>query len=193
LWDPIITSSSFGPQGPTAPVNKTDRFFSDESILVEDEAEDEAEDDYNLTLNIKSEPHSADESEAEPHEPTKSSHRVDPMARIVYTKTGLVRLTDQNIELRNVIQRGILEVKVYIAFEHGYPNLVTKNVYTCDILLKAAQYHGAVPIEKWMWTDNKYLLALTNLVGFVSLLQTNTDIVHRSMLVLVCFAARSRT
>ncbi|KAG1814492.1 hypothetical protein EV424DRAFT_1541451 [Suillus variegatus] len=74
LWDPIMTSSSFGPQGPTAPVNKTNRFFSDESILVEDEAEDEAEDDYNLTLNIKSEPHSADESEAEPHEPTKSLH-----------------------------------------------------------------------------------------------------------------------
>ncbi|KAG2118346.1 hypothetical protein BD769DRAFT_1390684 [Suillus cothurnatus] len=38
------------------------------------EAEDEAEDDYNLTLNIKSEPHSADESETEPHEHTKSSH-----------------------------------------------------------------------------------------------------------------------
>ncbi|KAG1830884.1 hypothetical protein EV424DRAFT_1534813 [Suillus variegatus] len=164
LWDPIMTSSSFVPQGPTAPVNKTNRFFSDESILVEDEAEDEAEDDYNLTLDIKSEPHSADESEAEPHGPTKSLHRVDPMARIVYTKTGSVQLTDQNIELRNVIQRGILEVKVYIAFEHRYPDLVTKNVYTRDILLKAAQYHSVVPIEKRMRTDNEYLLALTNLI-----------------------------
>lgn len=163
-----MTSSSFESQGPTSHVKKTS---SNESILAEDEAEDEAEDDSDVgTLNIKSEAHSDAESEAESHDTTESSIHLDPTARLVYTKTGSVRLTDQNIELRKVIQRGILEVKAYIAFEHGYPDLVTKNVYTRDILLKAARYHAAAPIERRMQTDDEYLLALTNLVSVVSLL-----------------------
>ncbi|KAG1759122.1 hypothetical protein EDD22DRAFT_849484 [Suillus occidentalis] len=161
LWDPIMTSSSFGSQGPTSRVKKTSRTCSNESILAEDEAEDDSDVG---TLNIKSEAHSDAESEAESHDTTESLLRLDPTARLVYTKTGSVRLTDQNIELRKVIQRGILEVKAYIAFEHGYPDLVTKNVYTHDILLKAARYHAAVPIEKRMQTDDEYLLALTNLI-----------------------------
>ncbi|KAG1837616.1 hypothetical protein F4604DRAFT_1692156 [Suillus subluteus] len=146
---------------PTSRVKKTSRTCSEESILLEDKAKDS--DNSNVgSLNIKSEAHSNAESKAESHE--SSLHVLDPTARIVYTKTGSVRLTDQNIELRKVIQRGILEVKAYIAFEHGYPDLVTKNIYTRDILLKAAQYHTAVPIEKRMQTDDEYLLALTNLI-----------------------------
>ncbi|KAG1883814.1 hypothetical protein F4604DRAFT_1677531 [Suillus subluteus] len=160
MWDSIMTSSSFGSQGLTGTrrVEKTNRSFSDESILVDDES-----DNHSPTLNIKPEPHSADESEAEPHS-TESSLQADPIACIVYSKTGSVRLTDQNIELRNVIQRGILEVKAYIAFEHSYPDLVLKNIYAREILLKAAQYHSAVPIEKRMRIDNEYLSALTNLI-----------------------------
>ncbi|KAG1857521.1 hypothetical protein F4604DRAFT_1931477 [Suillus subluteus] len=146
---------------PTSRVKKTSRTCSEESILLEDKAKDS--DNSNVgSLNIKSEAHSNAESKAESHE--SSLHVLDPTARIVYTKTGSVRLTDQNIELCKVIQRGILEVKAYIAFEHGYPDLVTKNIYTRDILLKAAQYHTAVPIEKRMQTDDEYLLALTNLI-----------------------------
>ncbi|KAG1846016.1 hypothetical protein F4604DRAFT_1936595 [Suillus subluteus] len=159
LWDPIMTSSSFGPWSPTARV-QVNRTFSNESILVEDEAED----DHNPTLNISSDSHSTDESDAEPHDSTEPSLQVDPMARLVYTKTGSVRLTDQNIELRKVIQRSILGVKAHIAFEHGYPDLVTKNVYTREILLNAAQYHSAAPIQKRMQIDNEYLLALTNII-----------------------------
>ncbi|KAG1838695.1 hypothetical protein F4604DRAFT_1941188 [Suillus subluteus] len=159
LWDPIMTSSSFGPWSPTARV-QVNRTFSNESILVEDEAKD----DHNPTLDISSDSHSTDESDAEPHDSTEPSLQVDPMAHLVYTKTGSVRLTDQNIELRKVIQRGILRVKAHIAFEHGYPDLVTKNVYTREILLNAAQYHSAAPIQKRMQTDNEYLLALTNII-----------------------------
>ncbi|KAG1883987.1 hypothetical protein F4604DRAFT_1919798 [Suillus subluteus] len=125
LWDPIMTSSSFGPR-----------------------IEDEAEDDHNPTLDISSDSHSTDESDAEPHDSTEPSLQVDPM----------------NIELHKVIQRGILGVKAHIAFEHGYPDLVTKNVYTREILLNAAQYHSAAPIQKQMQTDNEYLLALTNII-----------------------------
>ncbi|KAG2360824.1 hypothetical protein BDR07DRAFT_1511214 [Suillus spraguei] len=161
LWDPIMTSLSFESQHPTSHVKKTSRTCSEESILLEDEAKDS--DDSNVgSLNIKSKAHSDAESEAESHE--SSLHVLDPMARIVYTKTGSVRLTDQNIELHKVIQRGILKVKAYIAFKHRYPDLITKNVYTRDILLKAAWYHTAAPIEKRMQTDDKYLLALTNLI-----------------------------
>ncbi|KAG2359227.1 hypothetical protein BDR07DRAFT_1488512 [Suillus spraguei] len=156
-----MTSSSFGSQGPTSRVKKTSRTCSNESILAEDEAEDDSDVG---TLNIKSEAHSDAESEAESHDTTESLLCLDPTAHLVYTKTGSVRLTDQNIELRKVIQCGILEVKAYIAFEHGYPDLITKNVYTRNILLKAAQYHAAAPIEKQMQTDDEYLLALTNLI-----------------------------
>ncbi|KAG1853133.1 hypothetical protein F4604DRAFT_1933424 [Suillus subluteus] len=157
LWDLIMTSLSFEPQGPTLHVKKTSRTCSNESILAED-------DSYVGTINIKSEAHSDAESEAESHDPTESSLRLDPTACLVYTKTGSVQLTDQNIELHKVIQCGILEVKAYIAFKHRYPDLITKNVYTCDILLKAAWHHTAAPIKKWMETDDEYLLALTNLI-----------------------------
>ncbi|KAG2367013.1 hypothetical protein BDR07DRAFT_1479560 [Suillus spraguei] len=81
---------------------------------------------------------------------SESSH-ADPMANLVYTKTGSVRLTDQNVDLRKVIQHGILEVKAYIAFKHGYPEL-------------AAKHHKTVPIEKRMYVDDEYLLALANLI-----------------------------
>ncbi|KAG1849695.1 hypothetical protein DFJ58DRAFT_842622 [Suillus subalutaceus] len=128
-----------------------DKSFSEESILVDDES-----DDHGHTLNIKPEPDSANESDPEPHS-TESSLQADPIAHIVYLKTW-------NLELRNVIQRGILEVKGHIAFEHSCPDLVSKNIYAREILLKAAQYHSAVPIEKQMRIDNEYLSALTNLI-----------------------------
>ncbi|KAG2061355.1 hypothetical protein BDR06DRAFT_1001673 [Suillus hirtellus] len=93
---------------------------------------------------------------------SESSH-ADPMANLVYTKTGSVRLTDQNTDLHKVIQHGILKVKAYIAFKHGYPELVAKNSYVHEILLQAAKHHKTVPIEKRMYVDDEYLLALTNL------------------------------
>ncbi|KAG1837628.1 hypothetical protein DFJ58DRAFT_734230 [Suillus subalutaceus] len=179
MWDLIMTSSSFGSQGLTGTrhVEKTNKSFSDESTLVDDEP-----DNHSPTLNIKPEPHSADKSEAEPHS-TESSLQADPIARIVYSKTGSVRLTDQNIELHKVIQHGILEVKAYIAFEHGYSDLVLKNVYAQEILLKAAQYHSAVPIEKQMRIDNEYLSALTNLIdAHASLFRSDVkDVVSKSI------------
>jgi hypothetical protein len=72
------------------------------------------------------------------------------------------------MDLRKVIQHSILEVKAYIAFKHGYPELMAKNLYVCEILLQAAKYHKTVPIEKQMYVDDKYLLALANLVSDLS-------------------------
>ncbi|KAG1736189.1 hypothetical protein EDB19DRAFT_1910328 [Suillus lakei] len=154
-----------------------DKSFSEELILVDDKSNN-----HSHTLNIKPEPDSADKSNSEPHS-TESSLQADPIARIVYSKTGSVQLTDQNIELHNVIQRGILEVKGYMAYEHSYPDLVLKNIYAWEILLKAAQYHSAVPIEKRMRIDNKYLSALTNLIdAHASLFRSDIKDVIRTIL-----------
>jgi hypothetical protein len=114
------------------------------------------EEDDDSVFNIKTEPSMS-----------KSSH-ADPMANLVYTKTGSGRLTDQNTDLYKVIQHSILEVKAYIAFKQGYPELVAKNLYACEILLQAAKHHKTVLIEKWMYVDDEYLLALANLVSDLS-------------------------
>lgn len=94
---------------------------------------------------------------------SKEGYR-DPMARLVYTKTGSVRLTDQNVDLRRVIQHGILELKAYIAFSHGYPEVIAKNTYAREILIEAAQHLKVEPIEKRMRMDKEYLSALVGLV-----------------------------
>ncbi|KAG2120262.1 hypothetical protein DEU56DRAFT_918405 [Suillus clintonianus] len=161
LWDSVMTSSSFVSQAPTPRTDKGNRSFSESTL-----AGDEAEDDHSPTLDIKSEPDSTNDSDAEPHPLKSKAHSLqeDPISHLVYTKTGSVRLMDQNVELRKVIQRGILEVKAYIAFEHGYPEIAARNVYSREILLKAAQYHNTAPIEKRMRIDDEYLSALSNLI-----------------------------
>ncbi|KAG2040755.1 hypothetical protein BDR03DRAFT_1007929 [Suillus americanus] len=152
MWDSPMTRSSFGPQ-PLKHVSKSNK----RSSVVEEDEEDE-----DSIFDIKPEPSMSESSHA------------DPMANLVYTKTGSVRLTDQNVDLRKVIQHGILEVKAYIAFKHGYPELVDKNSYAREILLQAAKHHKTVPIEKQMYVDDEYLLALTNLIDArVSLFHTD--------------------
>ncbi|KAG1827143.1 uncharacterized protein BJ212DRAFT_1474320 [Suillus subaureus] len=76
----------------------------------------------------------------------------DPMAHLVYTKTG-------------VIQCSILELKAYIAFSHGYPEVIMKNTYAQEILINATQYLKTEPIEKCMCTDKEYLGALVGLIN----------------------------
>ncbi|KAG2337298.1 hypothetical protein BDR05DRAFT_1005175 [Suillus weaverae] len=86
------------------------------------------------------------------------------MAHLVYTKTGSVCLTDQNVDLRRVIQHDILELKAYIAFSHGYPEVIVKNTYAWEIVINAAQYLKTEPIEKCMCTDKEYLGVLVGLI-----------------------------
>ncbi|KAG1731116.1 uncharacterized protein EDB91DRAFT_1306873 [Suillus paluster] len=142
MWDPIMTSSSFESHVPTTQTNKNHR---SKSTVLEDELED--------NHSLKSELYSADESPSQAELPSIQSKevslQVDPTASLVYMKTG---------------SRGILEVKAYIAFEHGYPEIAARNVYAQEILLKAARYHNTVPIEKWMQIDDGYVSALTNLI-----------------------------
>ncbi|KAG2365214.1 hypothetical protein BDR07DRAFT_1481596 [Suillus spraguei] len=152
MWDSPMTRSSFGPQ-PLKRVSKSNKHSS----VVEEDEEDE-----DSVFDIKPEPSMSESSHA------------DPMANLVYTKTGSVRLTDQNVDLCKVIQHGILEVKAYIAFKHGYPELVAKNSYVREILLQAAKHHKTVPIEKRMYVDDEYLSALANLIdAHASLFRTD--------------------
>ncbi|KAG2353094.1 hypothetical protein BDR07DRAFT_1496970 [Suillus spraguei] len=142
MWDSPMTRSSFGLQ-PLKRVSKSNK----RSSVVEEDEEDE-----DSVFDIKPEPSMSESSHA------------DPMANLVYTKTGSVQLTDQNVDLRKVIQHSILEVKAYIAFKHGYPELVAKNSYAREILLQAAKHHKTVLIEKRMYVDDEYLSALANLI-----------------------------
>ncbi|KAG2090097.1 uncharacterized protein F5147DRAFT_780406 [Suillus discolor] len=141
MWDSPMTRSSFGPQ-PLKHSSKSNTPSS--AVQVKEDEEDLS------ILEIKPEP------DVPPH--------ADAMADLVYTKTGSVRLTDQNTELRKVIHHGILEVKAYIAFKHGYPEIVAKNSYAREILLQAAKHHKTAPIEKRMYVDDEYLSALANLI-----------------------------
>ncbi|KAG2104675.1 uncharacterized protein F5147DRAFT_654342 [Suillus discolor] len=133
MWDSPMTRSSFGPQ-PLKHSSKSNTPSS--AVQVKEDEEDLS------ILEIKPEP------DVPPH--------ADAMADLVYTKTGSVRLTDQNTELR--------KVKAYIAFKHGYPEIVAKNSYAREILLQAAKHHKTAPIEKRMYVDDEYLSALANLI-----------------------------
>ncbi|KAG1894664.1 uncharacterized protein F5891DRAFT_1194967 [Suillus fuscotomentosus] len=125
MWDSPMTRSSFGPQ----PLKHSSKSNTPSPIIQVKEDEEDLS-----ILDIKPEP------DVPPH--------VDTMADLVYTKTGSVRLTDQNVELRKVVQHGILEVKAYIVFTHGYLKIVAKNSYAREILLQAVKHHETVPIEK---------------------------------------------
>ncbi|KAG1869336.1 hypothetical protein DFJ58DRAFT_837648 [Suillus subalutaceus] len=119
------------------PLKHANKSNKHSSVVEEDKEDKEDEEDLSI-LDIKP-------------KPSMSLH-ADPMANLVYTKTG------------SVIQHGILEVKAYIAFKHGYPELVAKNSYAREILLQAAKHHKTVPIEKRMYVDDEYLSALANLI-----------------------------
>ncbi|KAG1729301.1 hypothetical protein EDD22DRAFT_960929 [Suillus occidentalis] len=139
-------------------------------------AEEDEEDDDSV-FNIKTEPSMSESSHA------------DPMANLVYTKTGSVRLTDQNTDLRKVIQHGILEVKAYIAFKHGYPELVAKNSYAREILLQAAKHHKTVPIEKRILMLVRACFALISRMSPINVPQDTSDSVITAMPSLTCLLA----
>ncbi|KAG1735800.1 hypothetical protein EDB19DRAFT_1830150 [Suillus lakei] len=87
MWDSIMTSSSFGSQPPECASK------SHEPSTIEVKG-DKVE---NISaLDIKPE--------------SNISPQVSTMADLVYTKTGSVQLTDQNIELCKVIQHGVPKV-----------------------------------------------------------------------------------
>ncbi|KAG0706654.1 hypothetical protein DFH29DRAFT_872182 [Suillus ampliporus] len=83
--------------------------------------------------------------------------------KLILTECGKVKLTDQDIETRKVVQGAILKMKAYMTFTTGYPELTEKASYSHESLLKAACDRGATAIEKKIQTDVAYVSALAGL------------------------------
>ncbi|KAG2050312.1 hypothetical protein BDR06DRAFT_1011303 [Suillus hirtellus] len=78
-------------------------------------------------------------------------------------KNAKVKMTDQDPKTQNVIQGGILEAKAYMAFINGYPELIEKNSFSRDALLKSARDRGATSIEMEIKNNDAYASALASL------------------------------
>ncbi|KAG2129440.1 hypothetical protein DEU56DRAFT_915158 [Suillus clintonianus] len=83
---------------------------------------------------------------------------------LIWTDTGKLKLTDQDIDTRRVVQRAILEAKLHMTFANGYPELTEKSLFTRDALLTAARACGVPPIQDRLKTDDSYVTALATLI-----------------------------
>ncbi|KAG2136519.1 uncharacterized protein EDB93DRAFT_1339429 [Suillus bovinus] len=86
------------------------------------------------------------------------------VALLVRTEKGKVKLLDQNLQTRQVIQAAISEVKCHVIFVHGYPELVEKNQLSMQTLLTIAEKHGMHAIKEHLQVDELYALQLGALV-----------------------------
>ncbi|KAG1847680.1 hypothetical protein DFJ58DRAFT_730093 [Suillus subalutaceus] len=84
--------------------------------------------------------------------------------RLVWTETGKLKLMDQDINTRRMVQRAILEAKVHMTFVNGYPELTEKSLFTRNALLTAARACGVSPIQDRLKTDDSYVTALATLI-----------------------------
>ncbi|KAG1876085.1 hypothetical protein C8R48DRAFT_669289 [Suillus tomentosus] len=85
-------------------------------------------------------------------------------ASLVRTEKGKVKLLDQNLPTRQVIQAAISEVKCHVMFVHGYPELVEKNQLSMRTLLSVAEKRGVDAIKERLQVDELYALQLSALV-----------------------------
>ncbi|KAG1858580.1 hypothetical protein C8R48DRAFT_674171 [Suillus tomentosus] len=85
-------------------------------------------------------------------------------ASLVRTEKGKVKLLDQNLPTRQVIQAAISEVKCHVMFVHGYPELVEKNQLSMRTLLSVAEKRGVDAIKERLQVDELYALQLGALV-----------------------------
>lgn len=104
------------------------------------------------TVKVKSEEYSSDtehKSDASTTVGSESSshHSRSSSPKLVITNNGKVKMTDQDVPTRRVIQGAILEAKAHITFVNGYPELTEKTSFSRDALLKAAHDRGATSIK----------------------------------------------
>ncbi|KAG1765458.1 hypothetical protein EV702DRAFT_1050997 [Suillus placidus] len=97
--------------------------------------------EYSLDTKHKSDASSTVGSELSSHHSRSSS------PKLVLTGNRKVKMTDQDITTRRVIQGAILKVKAHMTFINGYPELIEKTSFSHDVLLKAAHDHGATSVE----------------------------------------------
>ncbi|KAG1860756.1 hypothetical protein F4604DRAFT_1930076 [Suillus subluteus] len=83
---------------------------------------------------------------------------------LVRTDGGKVKLLDQNLETRKVLQSTIMEVKCHLFFTNGYPELIDKNQVTLEALIVVAENRGVHAIKECLQSDEQYASQLGSLV-----------------------------
>ncbi|KAG1770182.1 hypothetical protein EDD22DRAFT_843216 [Suillus occidentalis] len=104
------------------------------------------------------------EVDLECHDTGLTRHGHSGSARLIRTNTGKLKLTDQDIDTRRVVQRAILEAKVHITFVNRYPELTEKSLFMRNTLSTAARACGVPPIQDRLKSDDSYVTALATLV-----------------------------
>ncbi|KAG1764083.1 hypothetical protein EV702DRAFT_1205196 [Suillus placidus] len=87
------------------------------------------------------------------------------IASLVRTEGGKVKLLDQNLETRKVLQSAIMEVKCHLFFANGYPELVDKNQVALQALIVVAEKRGVHAIKERLQADERYASQLGSLVS----------------------------
>jgi hypothetical protein len=87
------------------------------------------------------------------------------IASLVRTEGGKVKLLDQNLETRKVLQSAIMEVKCHLFFTNGYPELVDKNQVALQALIVVAEKRGVYAIKERLQADERYASQLSSLVS----------------------------
>ncbi|KAG2745268.1 hypothetical protein P692DRAFT_20741800, partial [Suillus brevipes Sb2] len=93
-----------------------------------------------------------------------SDAKTRSIASLVRTESGKVKLLDQNLETRRVLQSAIMEVKCHLFFANGYPELVDKNQVALQALIVVAEKRGVHPIKERLQSDERYASQLGSLV-----------------------------
>ncbi|KAG2151073.1 uncharacterized protein EDB93DRAFT_1249565 [Suillus bovinus] len=93
-----------------------------------------------------------------------SDAKTRSIASLIRTESGKVKLLDQNLETRKVLQSAIMEVKCHLFFTHGYPELVDKNQVALQALIVVAEKRGVHPIKERLQSDERYASQLGSLV-----------------------------
>ncbi|KAG2368154.1 hypothetical protein BDR07DRAFT_1478481 [Suillus spraguei] len=129
---------------------------------VEDAVSESIED--RSTGGNSSEFQSDDEGTAPTRKLQTSDTKTRSIASLVRTESGKVKLLDQNIETRRVLQSAIMEVKCHLFFANGYPELVDKNQVALQALIVVAEKRGVHPIKERLQSDVRYASQLGSLV-----------------------------
>ncbi|KAG1733540.1 hypothetical protein EDB19DRAFT_2041212 [Suillus lakei] len=93
-----------------------------------------------------------------------SDAKTRSIASLIQTESGKVKLLDQNLETRKVLQSAIMEVKCHLFFTNGYPELVDKNQVALQAFIVVAEKRGVHPIKERLQSDERYVSQLGSLV-----------------------------
>ncbi|KAG2158665.1 uncharacterized protein EDB93DRAFT_1245899 [Suillus bovinus] len=117
-----------------------------------------------LTGGDSSEFQLSDNEGTAPTRKLTSDAKTRSIASLIKTESGKVKLLDQNLETRRVLQSAIVEVKCHLYFANSYPELVDKNQVTLQALIVVAKKRGAHSIKECLQSDERYVSQLGSLV-----------------------------